>query len=65
MREWNDIHQQLNALVTETGVAQGKFEGHEAPRPVINPIRESRPPRNPGRPPGKRRRPDIVRRGGN
>jgi hypothetical protein len=31
MREWNDIHQQLNALVTETGVAQGKFGG-VAPR---------------------------------
>jgi len=27
MREWHDIHQQLHALVTETGFAQGKFDG--------------------------------------
>ncbi|HZK80112.1 MAG TPA: helicase-related protein, partial [Humisphaera sp.] len=43
MREWNDIHQQLNALVTETGVAQGKFGGI-APRvePVAREMREPR-----------------------
>jgi ATP-dependent helicase HrpA len=40
MREWNDIHQQLNALVTETGVAQGKF-GAMVPR-IENAARETR-----------------------
>ena len=42
MREWHEIHQQLNALVNETGVAQGSFRERS---PLRDQTPKPRPPR--------------------
>ncbi|HWE01002.1 MAG TPA: ATP-dependent RNA helicase HrpA [Tepidisphaeraceae bacterium] len=56
MREWNDIHQQLNALVTETGVDKGNFQGQDHRPQLQARTEDSRPARGRGRDmrPGRR-----------